>query len=459
MQEELLVVDDEPLNLIAINETLRRCGYSITTAGSGVEALRRLKEKYYRLVITDMRMPEVSGLDLLRKVKNLTPQTPVILLTAHGTIQNAVDAMRDGAYDYLLKPFSSESLESVVRKALGSAPGKNEKGSHAIITQDPGFSRTIEQASQAAGSLATILIEAGSGTGKELLARMIHSKSPRCSGSFVAVNCAALPENLLESELFGFEKGSFTGAIASKPGKFELASKGTLLLDEIGEMAPILQAKLLRVLQEKEVDRIGGKDPVEIDVRVIATTNRDLQALVRSGHFREDLYYRLNVVCLTIPPLRQRRNDIPLLTDFFCKRYGKASGRDGIVISPEALDKLNRHDWPGNVRELENAIQRAVALCAGSTIQPEDLVLSEAQMQPTFHPQSAELGLSAGVTMREMERQLISRTLEDAGGNRTSTAKRLGISLRTLRNKLNEFGLQDRPAKSAAKSAYPHAQL
>jgi two-component system response regulator FlrC len=456
MEEELLVVDDEPQMLIAINETLRRSGYSITTAGSGLEAIRKLKEKYYQLVITDMRMPEVSGLDLLRKVKNLAPQTPVILLTAYGTIQNAVDAMRDGAYDYLLKPFSSESLESIVRRALDSAPRRNEKTSHAIITQDPKFSRTLEQAGQVAMSTATVLIEAESGTGKELLARMLHSKSPRSSGPFIAVNCAALPENLLESELFGFERGAFTGANASKPGKFELANGGTLLLDEIGEMAPILQAKLLRVLQEKEVDRIGGKNPVEIDVRVIATTNRDLQELVRNEEFREDLYYRLNVVRLTIPPLRERCADIPLLVDFFCKRYGKNFGRQGIRISSEALDSLTHHQWPGNVRELENMIQRAVTLCAGSVIKPEDLFLPEVQSFPPIqagNPRPAELGLTAGVTMREMERQLICRTLEDTGGNRTRAAKCLGISLRTLRNKLNEFGLQDRQAKSAQSHA------
>jgi two-component system response regulator FlrC len=363
--------------------------------------------------------------------------------------------MRDGAYDYLLKPFSAESLENVVRRALDSAPRKNEKVSHAIITQDQRFSRTLEQASQAAMSTATVLIEAESGTGKELLARMIHMKSPRNAGPFVAVNCAALPENLLESELFGYEKGAFTGASVSKPGKFELANKGTLLLDEIGEMAPILQAKLLRVLQEKEIDRIGGKDPIDIDVRVIATTNRDLQTLVRNEDFREDLYYRLNVVRLTVPPLRERRADIPLLADLFCKRYARSFGRPGIDISAEALERLSQHDWPGNVRELENLIQRAVTLCIGSTIRPEDLHLSVsgtgpiAPAAPAGNSKSAELGLSAGVTMREMERQLICRTLEDMKGNRTRAAKCLGISLRTLRNKLNEFGLQDRQANSA----------
>ncbi len=454
MNEELLVVDDEPQMLIAINETLRRNGYAITTAGSGMEALCRLKEKYYRLVITDMRMPEVSGIDLLRKVRNLAPQTPVILLTAYGTIQNAVDAMRHGAYDYLLKPFSAESLEDVVRRALDSAPKKNEKLSHTIITQDPQFSRTLEQSCQAAVSTATVLIEAESGTGKELLARMIHQKSLRSSGPFVAVNCAALPENLLESELFGFEKGAFTGANVSKPGKFELANHGTLLLDEIGEMAPILQAKLLRVLQEKEVDRIGGKDPVEIDVRVIATTNRDLFALVQEGEFREDLYYRLKVVCLTIPPLRNRLEDIPLLVDFFCKKYRESYGRRDVDLSAEAMECLISHDWPGNVRELENTIQRALTLCSDSLIRPQDLLISASQSTASIQS-NGELGFSAGVTMREMECQLIQKTLENTGGNRTQAAKRLGISLRTLRNKLNEFGLQDRQANSA----HSHAQL
>lgn len=447
MREEVLVVDDEPQMLIALNEALRRRGYGVTTAGSGMEALCRLRERHYQLVITDLRMPEVSGLDLLRKVKTLSPQTPVILLTAYGTIQNAVDAMRDGACDYLLKPFSTESLERAVRKALNSAAA-NDAASHTIVTQDPDFSRTLELAAQAAASSATVLVEAESGTGKELLARMIHQKSPRASGPFVAVNCAALPESLLESELFGFEKGAFTGAGASKPGKFELADKGTLLLDEIGEMAPILQAKLLRVLQEKEVDRIGGSAPVRIDVRVVATTNRDLASLVRAGEFRADLYYRLNVVRLTIPPLRQRPGDIPLLVDLFRKRFGSEAR-----FSPEALEVLVRYPWPGNVRELENTVHRAVTLCSGPVIHPGDLLLSERDARPRTQP--AGLYLAGGVTMREMERQLICRTLQDTGGNRTRAAKSLGISIRTLRNKLNEFGLQDREAKSAQSQAVP----
>jgi DNA-binding NtrC family response regulator len=440
MPEEVLVVDDEPQMLIAIHETLRREGYSITTAGSAREALCRLRERYYHLVITDMRMPEMTGFDLLKKVKSSTPQTPVVLLTAYGTIQNAVDAMKEGAFDYLLKPFSSESLESVVRRALKSSPAREATASYEIVTQDAAFSRILTRARQAASSTATVLVEAESGTGKELLARMIHQKSTRAPGPFVAVNCAALPENLLESELFGFEKGAFTGASVSKPGKFELAHRGTLLLDEIGEMAPILQAKLLRVLQEHEVDRIGGKDPVRIDVRVIATTNRDLASLVRNGEFREDLYYRLNVIRLNIPPLRQRNGDIPLLADLFCRRYARAFGKADVRCSAAALAALAAHPWPGNVRELENAIQRAVALADGAVIEPEDLFVTSPAEMPGVAP-------AAGTTVREMERELIQRTLENTGGNRTHAARMLGISLRTLRNKLNEFGLQDRQAK------------
>jgi DNA-binding NtrC family response regulator len=442
MQQEILVVDDEPQMLIAIHETLRRQGYAITTAGSAREALCRLREKYFHLVVTDMRMPEMTGLDLLKKIKGSTPQTPVVLLTAYGTIQSAVDAMKQGAFDYLLKPFSSESLESVVHRALSSVPERDAGLSYEIVTQDPAFSMVLDRARQAAASTATVLIEAESGTGKELLARMIHQGSPRASAPFVAVNCAALPENLLESELFGFERGAFTGASVSKPGKFELAHRGTLLLDEIGEMAPLLQAKLLRVLQEREVDRIGGKEPVRIDVRVIATTNRDLALLVHDGGFREDLYYRLNVIRLNIPPLRQRSGDIPLLADFFCGRYARAFSRPGVKCSASALEKLIRQPWPGNVRELENAIQRAVALAGGAVIGPEDLFAVDVVAPPDAVP-------TVGTTVRDMERQLIQRTLENTGGNRTQAARLLGISLRTLRNKLNEFGLQDKQAKFA----------
>ncbi len=457
MNEEILVVDDEPQMLIAVEETLRRKGYRITTAGSGAEALCRIKERYFHLVLTDMRMPEISGLELLKKTRSLLPQIPVILLTAYGTIQNAVEAMKHGAYDYLVKPFSAESLEAVVRRALESVPGKEDRNGHEIITQDPEFSRILDRAGHAASSTATVLIEAESGTGKELIARMIHKRSSRSSGPFIAVNCAALPENLLESELFGFEKGAFTGALGSKPGKFELADHGTLLLDEIGEMAPILQAKLLRVLQEREVDRIGGKEPVRIDVRVIATTNRHLACLVTEGRFREDLYYRLKVVCLGIPPLRQRPGDIALLADFFCKRYARQYGREDIHFNADALKVLQSYDWPGNVRELENVVQRSVALASGPTMDASDLDLFQEEISKTLKssaPSPSAKLIPSGTTVREMERLLISKTLEDTGGNRTRAAKMLGISLRTLRNKLNEFGLQDRSANFAQPRAH-----
>ncbi len=442
MREEILIVDDEPQMLIALQETLKRQAFRITAAASGTEALVRLGENAYDLVITDMRMPNVSGLDLLRRVKSTTPQTPVVLLTAYGTIQNAVEAMRHGAFDYLLKPFSSDSLEAVVRRALGSCRKAEPGQPHEIITHDPDFLAILDRAGQVASSTATVLVEAESGTGKELLARLIHRGSPRREAPFVAVNCAALPENLLESELFGFEKGAFTGASASKPGKFELAHRGTLLLDEIGEMAPILQAKLLRVLQEREVDRIGGREPVRIDVRVIATTNRDLAQLVQSGRFREDLYYRLNVVRLCIPPLRKRKADIPLLVDFFCRRYAGEFGRPDVRFSREAVERLASHDWPGNVRELENAVQRAVAICPGTEIAPADLSLAESAGP-------GEAAIAPGTTVREMERQLICSTLEKTGGNRTQAARLLGISLRTLRNKLNEAGARSRAEKVA----------
>jgi len=314
------------------------------------------------------------------------------------------------------------------------------------------MSLVLESACKCAPSSATVLIEAESGTGKELIARLIHSRSTRRLGPFVAVNCAALPENLLESELFGYEKGAFTGASMSKPGKFELAHRGTLLLDEIAEMASILQAKLLRVLQEKEVDRIGGKDPVKIDVRIIATTNCDLHSLVHEGAFREDLYYRLNVVRLAIPPLCRRQGDIPLLADFFCRRYGREFNKEGLRCGPDAVAALVRHNWPGNVRELENVIQRALALSSGPLLTAEDLLLA-GEGTRTGAPEAGDGAPTVGTTMRDMERQLIQRTLDGTGGNRTKAAKLLGISLRTLRNKLNEFGLQDRPAKFAQSRA------
>ncbi|MFN8009688.1 MAG: sigma-54 dependent transcriptional regulator, partial [Terriglobia bacterium] len=310
LNKDVLIVDDEPQMLIAMNDTIKRDGLSIVTASSGVDALDRLKNEQFRLVITDLRMPVITGLDLLREVKSSSPRTQVVLVTAHGSVSNAVEAMKLGAFDYLLKPFSTTDLKGVVQRAIKKNESyltiRKPQGSVPFVTVDPDLLAMFELCEQAAKGKSTVLIQAESGTGKELVARWIHQSSPRHNGAFVAVNCAALPENLLEAELFGHEKGAFTGAINQKPGKFELAHNGTLLLDEISEMVPLLQAKLLRVIQEQEVDRVGGQKPIPIDVRIIATTNRDLKTLVKKGDFREDLYYRLNVIPLTIPPLRKR---------------------------------------------------------------------------------------------------------------------------------------------------------
>ncbi|MEW5978235.1 MAG: sigma-54 dependent transcriptional regulator [Acidobacteriota bacterium] len=460
--KDILIVDDEPQMLIAMHETLKREWPSIETAGSGLEASEKLQRTQFRLVITDLRMPGISGTDLLRDIKCATPRTQVVLVTAHGTVNNAVEAMKLGAFDYLLKPFSSSELRAVVERAIQKNQSfinvRKTGESFPILTQDPDMLALLELAEQAARTRSTVLIQAESGTGKELLARWIHQCSPRNNGPFVAVNCAALPDNLLEAELFGHEKGAFTGAIAQKRGKFEVASGGSILLDEIGEMVPLLQAKLLRVLQEQEIDRVGGKDPIPINVRVIATTNRDLKTLVKDGTFREDLYYRLNVIPLSIPPLRKRPQDVSLLATFFCEKYSQEQSGKKRELAPETLDVLTGQDWKGNVRELENVIQRATALAANSTIYPQDLLLpatslsvqsQKANPPAALEPQeTSEDGLWAGggglevkpgMTVGEVEKRLIHLTLEETGGNRTRAAKLLGISLRTLRNKLREY--------------------
>jgi len=453
--KDVLIVDDDPQMLIAMTEAMKWSQLSVLTAGSGLEAIEVLQKNQFRIVITDLRMPGVTGLDLLRETKSVSPRTQVVLVTAHGTVNNAVEAMKLGAFDYLVKPFAFADLQSVVQRALyknESFLTQSRSRSHCpVITQDPDMRATLELAEQAARGRATMLIQADSGTGKELLAKWIHQMSPRSQGPYVAVNCAALPDNLLEAELFGYEKGAFTGANAQKPGKFELADTGTILLDEIGEMVPQLQAKLLRALQEQEVDRIGGRKPIPIDIRVIATTNRNLKALVREGKFREDLYYRLNVIPLTIPPLRKRKNDIPLLAQHFCEKHGQTESGRKLELAPEALALLSRHDWPGNVRELENVIQRGATLTSGSIILAKDLFLdrdtadSPACEDPVRDDSALAssvlpgLDLKAGVSVSEMERKLINITLEQTSGNRTRAAELLGISLRTLRNKLREY--------------------
>jgi len=447
---QVLVVDDEAAMRTALEANFRRDGWAVTTAAGAAEAIAKFRGAPCPLVVTDMRMPDGDGLCVLQGVREIAPETAVVFLTAFGTIPEAVLTMKEGACDYLVKPISFEVLKQAARRVLeDSRPqesGEDDRADsdHAaeqFTGSSPAFRRLLERARQAAASEADILIEAESGTGKELLARFIHRSSPRRARTFVAVNCAAFPEALLESELFGHVRGAFTGATNAKPGKFELADGGTLLLDEIGEMPLSLQPKLLRVLQEREVDRLGDTRPVRVDVRVIATTNRSLKLLVGEGRFRADLYYRLNVVPLSVPPLRDRREDIAELAKFFVRKYTPKSAQKQMVISPDLMAQLQAHDWPGNIRELENFIRGALALSAGTILGPDSME----------DGRSREAGVTtasglppAGTSMRDMERQLLEKTLESTGGNRTRAAMMLGISLRTIRNKIREYGLPPR---------------
>lgn len=477
IKARVLVADDDPQMQLAVKTCLSRKEYQVTVVNNGASALELLDKESFDLLITDQQMPQMSGTELLATVQKRGLDMPVIMITAYGTITQAVEAMQSGAADFITKPFSATDLERVVErvllpesKASRQKVSRQSKG-RPIISQDPLMKRVLEVAEAVARSEATVLIQGESGTGKELIARFVHASSPRASLPFVAVNCAALPESLLESELFGHEKGAFTGAQQRKIGKFELAHGGTILLDEISEMELGLQAKLLRVLQEREVDRVGGKDPISIDVRVLATTNRNLEDYVREGKFRADLYYRLNVIPITLPPLRERKADIKLLTEFFMRQF---LGENAARLSDEVLDALVEYPWPGNIRELQNAVQRAAILSEGSAPRESDFLLSmspTAQLEAlrddrvTSEPQSqasprrlsdsiekirdpltpglvSEDGgivIRSGTTVQDMERALILETLRVKNNNRTEAAKLLGISIRTLRNKLNDY--------------------
>ena len=442
MNPEILIIEDEEEMRIALTEVLIRNGYSVHTAPNGIEGLELLNKSPFNMVITDVKMPKISGLEVLKEIKKQSPQIPVIMITAYGTIDNAVEAMKEGAFDYILKPFSAEILDEAVLRAIRSQKGKNADSSVIvtplptdtlkIVTNNLLMKKVIDMALSVAYSSSTILIQGESGTGKEMLAKFIHQNSNRKDKPFVAVNCAALPKDLLESELFGHERGAFTGAINRKIGKFELANHGSILLDEISEMDMSLQAKLLRVLQEREVDRVGGREPVPIDVRVIATTNRNLREAIDEGEFRDDLYFRLNVIPILIPPLRNRKEDISLLIEYFIKKHSSKNRKNVTGMAKDALLMLTDYYWRGNVRELENVIERAVLLCKGNLITQEYLFM-EAIVE------EINSSVKAGVTVREMEKKLIFNTLEQVNGNRTKAAELLGVSIRTLRNKLNEY--------------------
>lgn len=432
----ILVADDEYVIREGIKEALIDMGYAVDLARDGEEAIRFIGSNPYSMVITDVKMPRADGMEVLKRARSVSPDMPVLIMTAYGAVGSAVEAMKMGAFDYILKPFSTETIETCVRKAVGNGGEAYGGAGHSrkIVTRNEKMLKLLELAKKVAASDATVLIQGENGTGKELMARFIHENSSRRGGPFVAVNCAALPENLLESELFGHEKGAFTGAVARKPGKFELAQGGTILLDEISEMNLTLQAKLLRVLQERVVDRVGSSNPVPVDIRVVATTNRDMWQMVAEEKFRQDLFYRLNVFPLTIPPLRERVDDIASLAEFFAKKYG----RDGIEMSPEAIKRLECAKWPGNIRELENIMQRALLLAGGGAIRESHLFFDgNGRGEESRKVESHQIRV--GLSVKEVERELILKTLDELKGNRTSAADILGISVRTLRNKLKEY--------------------
>ena len=448
LSKKILIVDDEPEMRLALETTLKREKFQLACVEDGKQALEKMEDNDFDLVLTDVRMPKLNGLELLRSVKEKSPETKVVMMTAYGTIDNAVEAMKEGAFDYLIKGsgFSADVLVSTVKRAF-LEPGSFIPPVHRtspqlesleemkrIITQNEEMKKILEFAKNVSYSKSTILIMGETGTGKELFARYIHQCSPRSEKPFMAVNCAALPEGLLESELFGHEKGSFTGATKNKEGKFELANNSSLLLDEVTEMSLPLQAKLLRVLQEHEVDKIGGRMPISVDVRVIATSNRDIQKRIQDQQFREDLYYRLNVVPLNLIPLRERIDDIPVLVESFINQFCQENGKPRLKIDPATLTLLKKYRWPGNVRELGNIVERSCLMCQGNKILPSHLFFDkELQTKENGTPR-----LSG--TIYEMEKELIMQTLEEVNGNKTKAADSLGISIRTLRNKLNEYG-------------------
>jgi len=444
--KSVLVVDDEPGIRMALRTNFQRAGWLVDVASGSEEARRKLESQHFPLVVTDVRMPDGDGLQLMRSLRASSPSTAIIVLTAFGSVPEAVQAMRGGACDYLTKPISFEELQSAVERVMrqaGSMP-ENAAPSGAIIGVAASLLRALERARHAARTDADVLIEAESGTGKELFARYIHENSDRRAQPFVAVNCAAVPEHLLESELFGHVRGAFTGATASKAGKFELAEGGTLLLDEIGEMPLHLQPKLLRALQEREVERLGDTRSTPVNIRIVATTNLSLPAMVEQGKFRADLYYRLNVIPLPLPPLRERREDIPVLAEFFARKVAREGGRPIPVLHPEFIAGLQAHYWPGNVRELGNFVRRVVTLSDSREIGPDCLKTelfgsTYSRTLPPVYPAP-----HAGTSMREVERHLLEATLQSTGGNRTHTAEMLGVSLRTIRNKIREHGLPPR---------------
>jgi len=467
-KKQVLVADDEANLRRVLAAILTRDGYDVHMAEDGVAALEFLREHHLDLVITDLKMPRMDGMELLREVQRMDRQLPVIMLTAHGTVDNAVEALKLGAIDYLTKPFDQTEIRNVVQKALRTrdlsqqdAPieqgplSSNVGARYGIIGQSPRIVEVYSILDRVADSPTTVLITGESGTGKELIARALHENSSRRDKPFIKVNCAAIPKDLVESELFGHEKGAFTTAVSSKPGRFELADKGTLFLDEVGELPPEMQVKLLRVLQESEFERVGGIKTIRVNVRLVAATNRDLKREIQQGNFREDLYYRLNVVTIALPALRERVTDIPYLVDFFLEKFNQRLKKQVTGVTPEAQTRLCAYGWPGNIRELENVLERAVLFADGTRIQEENLTpevrgglagARSAQSVSVGPVDDSADGLKEKVkaAASRVERELIVRALDQTSGNVTHAARLLKISRKGLQLKMKELGLRER---------------
>jgi len=463
-RKQVLIVDDEPNLRKILSAQLSRDGYDVLTAEDGEQGLAQLREHHIDLVITDLKMPRVDGMTLLKRALEEEPELPVVMITAHGTIDTAVEALKRGAFDFVTKPFDKDEVRQIVAKALrtrelGGADATSTPASRGarfgIIGSSPGIAELYAILERVADTPTTVLITGESGTGKELVARALHEHSSRKDKPFIKVNCAAIPKELIESELFGYERGAFTGAVASKPGRFELANGGTLFLDEIGEIPIEMQVKLLRALQESEFERVGGIKTIHVDVRLVAATNRELKRLISSGTFREDLFYRLNVVPIRLPALRERTTDISLLVEHFLVKFNERLKKKVESVHREALDLLVAYPWPGNIRELENVIERAVLFCDTHELNASDLPpdvrgipalanvpLPEADLQAAL---AGEGGLKehVKVAMSRLERELVSRALQQTGGNVTHAARLLKISRKGLQLKMKELGLRE----------------
>jgi DNA-binding NtrC family response regulator len=453
----ILIVEDEAKLRRLLELDLSEEGHRVLSAPDAEQGLKLLRQETVDLVVTDLKLPGMDGLEFLHAVKRTNAALPLVVMTAYGTVETAVEAMKAGASDYVLKPFSLAEMKMVIQKELDVRRLREEnrtlrealgqKYAHPnVVTRSAKMQEVLAIVERIAPTNSTVLLGGESGVGKDLIAHVLHEKSRRASGPFIKINSTAIPESLLESELFGYEKGAFTGATATKPGKFELADKGTLFLDEIGDVPPATQVKLLRVLQEREFERLGGTRTLKVDVRLVAATNRDLRAALEEGTFREDLYYRLNVVPIDIPPLREHTEDIPDLVQLFIERFSRGSGKPVTAIRPEALQRLMEFHWPGNVRELENVIERACAMAKGSVLELEDVRLEPARPRPAL--ESGAL-LPEGFTLEQWEDELIREALRRTAGNKSRAARMLGLSRNALRYRLSRMGIADEPEKES----------